>query len=246
MAGRYPCSTDHCAAGSGRCTSLRRGESVRLDVVVRTKSVGHFFPGGTVDAYDTWVELKGVDDKGQTVFWSGKVDDEGKGPWKRARTSIAHSRSTSTVIRSTSATPGRLARSSMFASFHPGAADTVHFRVKVPGERRRQDQVHRQALLPKVLLVEHTVLLRGRLEGRSVPMTAGYDDRAVTFDGVNWTVSGKIKSIPDLPILTIAENTTEIRVLPKNRSLKKPRPSSRKKTGSAGTITASGFFCRAI
>ena len=33
--------------------SLRRGDTVRVDVVVRTKKVGHFFPGGTVDAYDT-------------------------------------------------------------------------------------------------------------------------------------------------------------------------------------------------
>ena len=39
-----------------------------------------FFPGGTVDAYDTWLELKGTDDKGQTIFWSGMVEDNGKGP----------------------------------------------------------------------------------------------------------------------------------------------------------------------
>src|SRR6202521_5921651 len=50
---------------------LRRGDTVRVDVVVRTKKVGHFFPGGTVDAYDTWFELKG------------------KVRWKRARTSTA-------------------------------------------------------------------------------------------------------------------------------------------------------------
>ncbi|MGA8236076.1 MAG: multiheme c-type cytochrome, partial [Candidatus Sulfotelmatobacter sp.] len=60
--------------------ALRRGDTVRVDVVVRTKKVGHFFPGGTVDAYDTWLELKGTDDKGQTIFWSGMVEDNGKGP----------------------------------------------------------------------------------------------------------------------------------------------------------------------
>src|SRR5215470_10568919 len=32
--------------------SVRRGDSVRIDVVVRTRKVGHFFPGGTVDAFD--------------------------------------------------------------------------------------------------------------------------------------------------------------------------------------------------
>src|SRR5712692_8689821 len=60
--------------------AVRRGDTMRVDVVVRTKKIGHFFPGGTVDAYDTWLELKGTDDKGQTVFWSGMVEDNGKGP----------------------------------------------------------------------------------------------------------------------------------------------------------------------
>src|SRR5882757_8276360 len=59
---------------------VRRGDTVRVDVVVRTKRVGHFFPGGTVDAYDTWLELKGVDENGQVTFWSGEVEDKGKGP----------------------------------------------------------------------------------------------------------------------------------------------------------------------
>src|SRR5207302_5986786 len=60
--------------------ALRRGVTVRVDVVVRTKKVGHFFPGGTVYAYDTWLELKATDDKGQTIFWSGMVEDNGNGP----------------------------------------------------------------------------------------------------------------------------------------------------------------------
>src|SRR6185436_8690656 len=51
----------------------------RVDVVVRTRKVGHFFPGGTVDAFDVWVELQAIDDKGQTIFWSGAVND-GNGP----------------------------------------------------------------------------------------------------------------------------------------------------------------------
>src|SRR6202158_5895492 len=37
--------------------SVRRGDDVRLDVVVRTRKVGHFFPGGTIDAFDVWLEF---------------------------------------------------------------------------------------------------------------------------------------------------------------------------------------------
>src|SRR5258708_25132685 len=58
---------------------VRRGDTVRVDVVVRTKRVGHFFPGGTVVAYDPWLELKAVDDKRQKIFWSGMVEDNGRG-----------------------------------------------------------------------------------------------------------------------------------------------------------------------
>src|SRR2546429_7433516 len=61
-------------------TVVRRGETYRVDVVVRTRKVGHFFPGGTVDAFDVWLELQATDEKGQTIFWSGKVEDDGKGP----------------------------------------------------------------------------------------------------------------------------------------------------------------------
>ncbi len=60
--------------------TVRRGESVRVEVVVRTLKVGHFFPGGTVDAFDVWVELEAIDDKGRVLFHSGDVADSGKGP----------------------------------------------------------------------------------------------------------------------------------------------------------------------
>src|SRR5439155_1283174 len=48
--------------------TVRRGESLRLDVVVRTRKVGHFFLGGIVDAFDVWVELEAIDDKDQPLF----------------------------------------------------------------------------------------------------------------------------------------------------------------------------------
>ena len=50
---------------------VKRGESLRVEVVLRTRKVGHFFPGGTVDAFDVWVELEAVDEKGHTIFHSG-------------------------------------------------------------------------------------------------------------------------------------------------------------------------------
>jgi len=51
-----------------------------VDVVVRTRKVGHFFPGGTVALLTPGLNCKATDEKGQTIFWSGKVEDDGKGP----------------------------------------------------------------------------------------------------------------------------------------------------------------------
>src|SRR5437667_266302 len=111
---------------------VRRGDTVRVDVVVRTKKIGHFFPGGTVDAYDTWLELKGADDKGQTIFWSGMVEDDGKGPVEKG----AHFYRSLQV----DAHGNRINKRNAWATravvyvhlIPPGATDTVHYRLHIP------------------------------------------------------------------------------------------------------------------
>src|SRR5260370_38963344 len=60
--------------------AVRRGDEARVDVVVRTRKGGHFFPGGTVDAFDVWVGLQGTNEKGQVVFLGGEVAGDGKRP----------------------------------------------------------------------------------------------------------------------------------------------------------------------
>ena len=42
-------------------SALTPGSTARVDVVVRTRKIGHFFPGGTVDAFDVWLELQAKD-----------------------------------------------------------------------------------------------------------------------------------------------------------------------------------------
>ncbi|MEE9268918.1 MAG: multiheme c-type cytochrome, partial [Candidatus Krumholzibacteria bacterium] len=61
--------------------TVQRGEEVRIDVVVRTRDVGHRFPAGTIDAFDIWLELKATDENGKVVFWSGRIEAvDGNGP----------------------------------------------------------------------------------------------------------------------------------------------------------------------
>lgn len=51
--------------------AIAPGDSVRLDVVVASRGVGHAFPGGKTDAVDSWVELVATDVAGRVVFASG-------------------------------------------------------------------------------------------------------------------------------------------------------------------------------
>jgi tetratricopeptide (TPR) repeat protein len=205
--------------------ALRRGDSVRVDVVVRTKKVGHFFPGGTVDAYDTWLELKGEDDKGQTVYWSGKVDDNGKGPVEKG----AHFYRSLQIDEHGNPINKRNAWATRAVVYvrliPPGAADTVHFRVQVPENSGDKIKFTAKLLYRKFAWWNTQFSFAGKSDQPATgPHTAaGYDNRKFTFDADTADVSGKIKSIPDLPIITVAENTVEIRVLPKNAAAEQAR-----------------------
>src|SRR5207245_1915171 len=121
---------------------VRLGDTVRVDVVVRTKKIGHFFPGGTVDAYDTWLELKGTDEKGQTIFWSGMVEDNGKGPVEKGahfyRSLLVDARGNRINKRNAWA-----ARAVVYVHLiPPGAADTAHYRLHIPENAGNKITLH--------------------------------------------------------------------------------------------------------
>ena len=197
--------------------AVRRGESVRLDVVVRTRKLGHFFPGGTVDAYDTWVELKAVDDKGQTIFWSGKVEDNGKGPVEPG----AHFYRSLQVDEHGNPINKRNAwatRSVVYVRLiPPGAADTIHYRLIIPQNAGNKIKVTARMCYRKFSWWNTHFAYAGKSEEDAAgpQTTKAYDDRKFTFDGDASMVSGQVKQIPDLPIVDMAEDSVEIAVLPK-------------------------------
>src|SRR5436190_6476787 len=125
--------------------TVRRGDTVLVEVVVRTRKVGHFFPGGTVDAYDTWLELKATDNKAHVLFWSGKVEDDGKGPVEKS----AHFYRSLQVDAHGNPINKRNAWASRAVVYvrliPPGAADTVHYRLQVPKDAG--DKIKLQARL---------------------------------------------------------------------------------------------------
>ncbi len=58
--------------------SVRRGQDLRLDVMVSTREIGHWFPGDISPLTKTWLELKVEDERGRVVYHSGGLDDFGR------------------------------------------------------------------------------------------------------------------------------------------------------------------------
>ena len=205
--------------------AVRRGDDVRVDVVVRTRKVGHFFPGGTIDAFDVWLELQATDEKGRTVFSSGKVEDDGKGPvepgahFYRSLLIDAHGH----PINKRNAWANR---ASVYVHLiPPGAADTAHYRLHIPEDSGEMITLHAKLNYRKFMWWNTQFSFAG-VEDGSQPhgsTTPDYDDRRWIFAGDPSTAVGNPKTIPNLPIITVAEDTKMIRVLPKNVAAPSPQ-----------------------
>ena len=192
---------------------VRRGDTVRVDVVVRTKKIGHFFPGGTVDAYDTWLELKGTDDKGQTVFWSGMVEDGGKGPVEKG----AHFYRSLQVDAHGNPINKRNAWATRAVVYvrliPPGAADTVHYRVRIPETAGNKITLHAKLCYRKFAWWGTQFSFVGQPDAAHPELvTRNYDDRKFTLDAPLSGVSAKEEKVPDVPIVALAEDEVNLQV----------------------------------
>jgi Flp pilus assembly protein TadD len=194
--------------------ALRRGDTVRVDVVVRTKKLGHFFPGGTVDAYDTWLELKGTDDKAQTIFWSGMAEDNGHGPVEKG----AHFYRSLQIDAHGNPINKRNAWATRAVVYvrliPPGAADTVHYRMFVPQNAGNKITLHARLCYRKFSWYGTREAFAG-VPDPSKPdaFASDYDDRPTLFTASLSGVSAKEEKIPDLPIVAIAEDEVTLPVV---------------------------------
>jgi tetratricopeptide (TPR) repeat protein len=226
--------------------AVRRGDDVRVDVVVRTRKVGHFFPGGTVDAFDVWLELQAVDEKGQTIFWSGKVEDDGKGPVEPGahfyRSLQIDGHGNPINKRNAWAT-----RSVVYVHLiPPGAADTAHYRLYIAENSGGRITLHASLNYRKFSWYNTHFSFAGVPEDVTVqpakPTTPDYDDRKWAFNGDTSRVSGNLKSIPNLPIVVLAEDTKTLRVLPKSSPPPEPRTVSAKEDWTRWNDYGIGLF----
>ena len=194
---------------------VRRGESVRLEVVVRTRKVGHFFPGGTVDAFDVWVELEAVDDKGRVLLHSGAVEDGGKGPVDPGahfyRSLLLDEHGNQINKRNAWA-----ARSMAYVRLiPPGAADTIHYRLQIPADAGDRIFLKAKVNYRKFAWWNTQWAFAGVRDPaqKAFSLGPGHDDGKFVFTGSTANVSGEIKAIPDIPITIMAESKATLRVI---------------------------------
>lgn len=195
------------------------GSNVKVDVVVRTRKIGHFFPGGTVDAFDIWLELIAKDADGKPVFWSGRVEDGGKGPVEPG----AHFYRSYQLDGEGNPINKRNAfqtRSVLYVRLiPPGAADVAHFRVKLPKDVKGPVTLEAKLNLRKFSHYYTQFSYAGEPEPGQDPSLASvsFDNRRYSFHPKNIprNVSGQIKDrIPDLPVTTLATAKATLDVAP--------------------------------
>jgi tetratricopeptide (TPR) repeat protein len=206
--------------------TVRRGESVIVEVVVRTRKVGHFFPGGTVDAFDVWVEFEAVDDKGRVIRHSGAVADEGRGPVDPA----AHLYRSLQLDEHGNPINKRnawMTRSVAYVRLiPPGAADTVHFRLDVPDDAGDKIFLKAKVNYRKFAWWNTQWSFAGVRDPADphAPLARSYDDGKWLFNGDTTAVSGQVKSIPTLPITVMAQAETAVAVVGRGRPLPAMKP----------------------
>jgi Tfp pilus assembly protein PilF len=206
--------------------TVRRGETVRVEVVVRTRKVGHFFPGGTVDAFDVWVELEAVDDKGRVLLHSGAVADSGKGPVDPA----AHFYRSLQLDEHGNPINKRnawMTRSVAYVRLiPPGAADTVHYQLRIPGDSGDRIFLRAKVNYRKFAWWNTQWAFAGVRDPSqpNPPVTSSYDDGVWRFTGDASGVSGKVKAIPDIPTTVMAEATASIAVVDERAALPAIKP----------------------
>jgi len=191
---------------------LRPGGAYRIDVVARTRGVGHFFPGGTVDAFDVWLELKAEDAAGRVIFWSGYVEEDGRGPVEpgahRYRSLLIDAHGNPIDKRNAWA-----ARALVYARLiPPGAADVARFQVVLPKDVRGPIRFTARMNYRKFSWRNTQWSFAGMRDPEAPPsgVTPDFDDGPFLYSGDTSKVSGAIKAIPDPPTTVVAEERLDL------------------------------------
>ena len=194
-------------------TALEPGSTARVDVVVRTRKIGHFFPGGTVDAFDVWLELQAKDVDGRVIFWSGNATDNGPvEPGAHFYRSYQLDAEANPINKRNA----WQARSTLYVRLiPPGAADVAHYRVKVPANARGPISFTAKLNYRKFSWYYTQFVYAGQPKPGQDPALLGLDRNGLEYQflraSIPANVSGMIRGrIPEIPIVTLAQANASV------------------------------------
>ncbi len=111
--------------------TLARGQTVRLEVVVRSRNLGHAFPAGLADMAQAWLELKIADDKGNTIFENGATRGDSVDPNAHFY-GVAMVDSAGALTSHERSWEARAAR--WVNLLPPNSAELVRYRINIPAD----------------------------------------------------------------------------------------------------------------
>ncbi len=194
---------------------LTPGSTARIDVVTRTRKIGHAFPGGTLDSFDIWIEMQAKDATGKVIYWSGQVDEEGKGHVEPG----AHFFKAFQLDAEGNPINKRNAWQSRTVLYvrqiGPGAADTSHFLLRIPKDAKGPITLTAKLNYRKFSRYYTEFAYAGQPKPGQDPalLSKHFNSMEYSFDPKNIpaNVSNAIKDrIPDLPITVLAESKVDI------------------------------------
>lgn len=134
--------------------TLKAGDKIIVDVVVRNKGVGHTFPGGTNDSNEGWIEFSVMDENGNILAMSGFLDK------KKHLDPMAHVYKALMVDSLSHPINKRNAQdihSIVFANvIGPGTADIAHYEFTLPKNLSSEKLVLNARLLWRKFSREYT------------------------------------------------------------------------------------------
>ena len=186
--------------------TVRRGESVRVEVVVRTRKVGHFSPAGRSMPSTSGSSSRRWTTRGACCCTAARFrrGQRTSGPGAHFYRSLQLDEHGNPINKRNA----WMTRSVAYVRLiPPGAADTVHYRLQIPTDAATRFSCARRST---------TASSRGGTRSGHLPVSAIRRSpirrspvvrrRPVVFTGDTSRVSGKIKAIPDIPMTVMARH----------------------------------------
>ena len=118
------------SAPLGDCYTYVPGQEIQFEVVVRTRDVGHGFPGGTIDSNEPWLQLEGLDESGNVVFSNGHLEPD-RSVDERAHffRGLLLDKNGEFILKRN---PHEWVTTLYNNSIPPGSAEVIHYRWSIP------------------------------------------------------------------------------------------------------------------